>query len=220
MLENLSGYLLKLFFVVNPHLVVPFFLSYTQNYTNSERKKVGKKMCLYGLFLALSFAIFGEMILNLLGVSRPAFRIGGGLLLGVAAWNLLYGKNSPDGSESNVASNADISLCPLAFPMFIGPATITTMMGMLQDAKGLQDQALVVFTVFLIILGTYILLLFGTAIMKVLGRSGSVILEKVGGILLIVMCIEMIFGGARTFFGGNVVKVDTQSHSEKSIEQK
>ena len=203
MLDNFLGYFLKLFFVINPHIVVPFFLSCTQNYTNSERKITAIKMTLYGLLIGLLFAAFGKTLLTTLGISISAFRIGGGLLLAVAAWGLLYSDNTPKNTETiDETARVDISLSPLAFPMFIGPATLTTLVGMIFEAKplGVTEQILVVVTMCLIILLTYILTLFGNSIVRFLGRGGAIILQKLGGILLIAMSIEMISGGAKAYF--------------------
>lgn len=166
---------------------------------------MGIKMCLYGLFLGLSFAIAGNFFLSSLGVTVPAFRIGGGLLLGVAAWGLLYSSPTPPTKETSPehALRSDISLCPLAFPMFIGPATLTTLIGMIQEAQTISDfePVLVIGAMIFIILLTYILILFGGTIVKILGRNGAIILEKIGGILLIAMSIEMISGGIKAYFG-------------------
>lgn len=204
MFENLLSYLFTLFFVLNPHLVLPFFLACTQNYTNSERKLMGKKMCLFGLFFGLTFGILGHSILNLLEVTIPAFRMGGGLLLAVAAWGLLYSKTVIPERDPSIdsGSHADISLCPLAFPMFVGPATLTTIINMIQQAQsvGVIEQATVILALVILIGVTYICTLFGSSIVRLFGKNGLVILEKIGGILLIAMSIEMMAGGAKAYF--------------------
>jgi multiple antibiotic resistance protein len=161
-------------------------------------------MCLYGLFLGLSFVFLGESLLKALGVSIPAFRMGGGVLLGVTAWGLLYSDNKPSENVpfSESTMRFDISLCPLAFPMFIGPATLTTLVSLILEAKAVSifEASLVVIALLLLIALTYVLTLLGSGIVKILGRNGAIILEKVGGILLVAISIEMIAGGARIFF--------------------
>jgi multiple antibiotic resistance protein len=200
----LGSYFLKLFVVVNPHIVVPFFFSCTQNYTSYERKAVGLKMCFYGLLLGLSFALFGVKLLSALGISHTALRAGGGLLLGVAAWGLLYSerKEPAEGTEPEQAIRQDISLCPLAFPMFIGPATITTLVGMMHEAEsaGKEHVFLVLTALVSLIALTYVLIICGSGFMKLLGHKGSIILEKIAGILLIALSGEMILGSIKKFF--------------------
>ncbi|MDR0633322.1 MAG: MarC family protein [Holosporales bacterium] len=198
-------YLIKLFFVVNPHIVVPFVLSCTQNYTNSERRATALKMCLFGLCLGVAFALCGNALLASVGISIPAFRIGGGILLAVAAWGLLYSNNTASSDSGAVESTlrVDISICPLAFPMLVGPATLTTLIGMIIESKapGGGGEVLVLLALALIVGLTYVLTLFGSGLLRLLGRNGAIILEKLGGILLIAMSIEMLAGGIKAYFG-------------------
>lgn len=206
MFDLFFGYFVKFFFVLNPHIVVPFFFSCTQNYTNSERKTLAIRMTLYALFLGFLFAVFGTHVLGLVGVTIPAFRIGGGILLMVAAWGMLYGAAEDSDSaeeEPTQTHRTDISLCPLAFPMLVGPATLTTLVGMVEGAKSVStfEPILVVGAMTLVIAVNYFLILFGAPLFKLLGKSGGLILEKISGILLVAMSIEMICGGAKAFFG-------------------
>jgi multiple antibiotic resistance protein len=204
MFESIGSYIIKLFFVINPHIVVPFFLSCTQNYTSAERKLVGRKMCLYGLALGVAFALVGNALLNLVGVSVAAFKIGGGVLLGVAAWGLLYSKQETTSEETapEISMRADISLSPLAFPMFIGPATLTTVVGMMLETKKIStiEPLLVIAALTIIVVLTYSMILCSNLLLKILGRNGALILGKLGGILLIAMSLEMICGGLKIYF--------------------
>jgi multiple antibiotic resistance protein len=204
MLENFSSYFIKLFFVLNPFIVVPFFLSCTQNFTASERKMVGAKMCIYSFGLGFLFCAGGGVVLTAMGISQASFKAGGGFLLAVAAWGMLYSKPSaPSGDTSpEVAMRSDIALCPLAFPMLVGPATLTTIVGMVKDAEaiGIFEQIIIVGTLALIIAMTYVALLFGGSLMKLLGKNGALILQKCSGILLIGMALEMIGCGIKMYF--------------------
>jgi multiple antibiotic resistance protein len=163
------------------------------------------KMCTYGFFFGLTFIFCGTTIFDIIGVTVPAFRIGGGLLLAVAAWGLLYSseETAVDKQLEGDVTRSDISLCPLAFPMFIGPATLTTLVGMTVDNAGgstLNDRLLVLLALSIIIFATYLLAVFGNSVIRLLGKGGSVILAKVGGILLIAMSAQMIGGGIKDFF--------------------
>jgi multiple antibiotic resistance protein len=201
-LEFLGPNLIKLFFVINPHIVVPFFLSLTQHYTNAERRATAAKMCVYGLGLGLLFIFCGNGLLNMLGVTLPAFRICGGFLLGVSGYGLLYSKDDGGASNAEGGVRNDVSLCPLAFPMFVGPATLTTLVGMVQDAKGIGGGAdfMVIFAFIMIVALTYVLNLCGNGFVRILGRSGLMLLGKIGGILIMAIAVQMVVGGAKAFF--------------------
>ncbi|GHS92868.1 UPF0056 membrane protein [Alphaproteobacteria bacterium] len=208
MFEEFGSYVIVLFFVINPQIILPFFLSCTQTYTDSERKRTALKMCVYGLSFGVAFSALGSLLLGALGISAAAFRVGGGILLGVAAWGLLYsGPKAPsDEASPEQALHHDISLCPLAFPMFVGPATLTTLVRLVEDSKKISavEPFLVVGAMALIVAVTYILISFSSFFLKLLGKNGTVILEKVSGIFLIAMAAEMIIGGLKVYFLGKV----------------
>jgi multiple antibiotic resistance protein len=201
---NVPTYFFKFFVAVNPLVVVPFFLACTQNYTTAERRIVAGKMCLYGLMLIILFAACGNTILDWLGVSVAAFSIGGGVILANAAWGLLFSDLSPPLEETSpeIAMRRDISMCPLAFPIFIGPATLTFLVNMVCAAKEVSAvEPFVVTAVVVLFVGiTYILTLFGDVILKLLGRNGAMIISRVGGIFLFSISIGMIATGIKTFF--------------------
>lgn len=209
MFGSFGRHMVQIFFFVNPHIVLPLFLSMTQNYTSSERRTMGIKACIYALALGYGFAFGGGVLLDLLGVPVSLFRAGGGLLLGVTAWNLLYASPKKEGSSAEPTSTvrADLSLSPLAFPLITGPATLTGIVTVVQTAAARNGVFVGYSTVLLefsIVIGIlYLCLVCGDFILKLLGRNGCLILEKLGGIILIAMSATMIFGGLKAFFLAN-----------------
>lgn len=193
--------LVQLFFVLNPHIVLPFFLSMTQNYTQSEQRSIGLKMCLYSFLLGFLFIFGGGSLLDALGVPVSLFRVGGGLLLGVAAWNMLYSPSKPsDATSAEPPVHADIALSPLAFPMLVGPATLTKLVSMVQETSSTFEYCSVLIA-FIVMIGLFYGLTWcGGPVMRLLGKNGSMILEKIGGILLVAMAAAMIFGGLKAFY--------------------
>ncbi|MDR0625423.1 MAG: MarC family protein [Holosporales bacterium] len=217
MLESFVPSLVKLFFVINPHIIVPFFFSLTQNYTNSERRSTAAKMSVYSFGLGMVFVFCGNGLIDALGVTLPAFRVCGGLLLAVAGWSLLYSKSDDKEEASAGSSRSDASLCPLAFPMFVGPATLTTIVGMIQSAKEVGGGAdlMVICAFCVLVVFVYLLCLYGSNLMRLLGKNGLVLLGKIGGILVMAMALQMILGGTKAFFGEPVVTVvPTQAQAQ------
>lgn len=206
MFATLGSDIGKIFFFVNPHIILPLFLSMTQNYTNSERQSLGNKFCIYSLFLGYAFVFGGGFLLKALDIPIALFTVGGGILLGVAAWGILYSQDStevhPDESPSTVRS--DPSLSPLAFPITTGPATLTGLVAMAQSPASTQGGIMAyssVLLAFTIVIGiVYLFVRCGDFIIRALGKNGCLILSKVGGILLIAMSTTMICGGLKAFF--------------------
>lgn len=205
MFESLVNDLWKLFFMVNPHIGLPIFLSMTQNYTSSERRNLATKACLYALCLGFGFVFGGGALLKALEVPVSLFGVGGGFLLGVAAWGMLYPSPKKTTNNSEEQLRGDPSLSPLAFPLITGPATLTALVSMAQSGEGASmagyASVLLAFTIIMAI--TYAFFLSGGVILKFLGKNGCLILEKLGGIVLVALSATMIFGGLKTFFTGS-----------------
>ncbi|MDR3285229.1 MAG: MarC family protein [Holosporales bacterium] len=202
MFTNLSAYLIKLFFVINPHLSVPLFMCLTQKYTEQERKIAAIKTGIFSFCFGVLFIFCGNPLLSALGISFPVFRIAGGFLVGVAGWGLLYSNDDEPKQDSSCPTKSDITICPLTFPMLIGPATLITCASLMQEAKVLTgnfDYTLLLALGLLLIL-TCMMFLCGSIIMRFLGKNGGIILSKVGGILVVAIAIQMIVSGAKAAF--------------------
>lgn len=201
--EFLLQAFVTLLVIVNPFSVVPIFVSLTQNDSVSVKRKVAKKACLISITLLLSFAFTGDMLLDSMRISPEAFRITGGLLLLLAAINMVLAKGGcarqPSNSDVNVDSNGrdDISVYPLSIPLLAGPGALTTVVLLMREATELHFQAVVgvVCVVILVIAISWISLLIGERLMRVLGVTGTNVLTRVFGIILAAVSIDGIIKG-------------------------
>src|SRR3989338_1756187 len=121
---------MTLFSVLNPLGAIPIFLSLTKNNSDLEIKKISTT-CAITIFVTITIGmLFGGKILTFFGISIASFRIGGGILLGTMAFNMLSAKqhNSKiNQDEIDAKSNVDeIGIVPLAIPLLAGPGTIST----------------------------------------------------------------------------------------------
>jgi multiple antibiotic resistance protein len=85
MLDLLVPAFVTLFVIVDPIGLSPLFITLTQGMTDDERRRVGRRALLISFLLLLAFGLFGESLLTAIGISIPAFRISGGLLLFLTA---------------------------------------------------------------------------------------------------------------------------------------
>ena len=129
-----------LFAIMNPFVALPMFLTLTAGYDAARQRKTAIRVAAYSLVMSLVVMAAGKAILGFFGVEVDDFRIAGGIVLLTIALGMLSGQGSTAHSgtpseqqhQAEHASTSDVSFYPMAFPMMVGPGTITTLMGLLQ----------------------------------------------------------------------------------------
>ena len=188
-----------LFFAIDIIGLVPIFISLTASNTNNERKAIAKKGVAIAFGILLFFTLLGASVLHIFGISIPAFRIAGGILLLLLAIGMVLG-NEESTSETQ-ADMSDVSVFPLAMPLLSGPASISMLIIFMKQANGLfQKQLMTVLALFLNMVICYVVLVFATKISKFLGTTGINILNKIFGILLTALACQFIITGISEAF--------------------
>src|SRR3989338_4649722 len=115
---------LPLFFAVNVIAILPIFLALTSEISHSERVKIVNKATLTGFIIAIAFLLVGKWIFKILGITIGDFKIAGGLLLLIFAMQDLI---NPEATKRRSLSPV-LALFPLATPLIVGPAVLTTLL--------------------------------------------------------------------------------------------
>lgn len=193
---------ITLLVVIDPFAVVPIFINLTQHYAESTRRKIALKACLISLFLLLLFAFLGEQLLSTLKISESAFRIAGGVLLFLAAVEMVMGKSMDLAEESKeIKSYGDIAVFPLAIPLMAGPGALTSMVVLMRRAETMNFSTFwVIILTFVVLLMTYICLRMSDVIIKIIGLTGTNILTRVFGIILAALAAQNILSGLSIAF--------------------
>ena len=95
-------------FIVDPIAIVPTYLVITQGQTTAQRRKTALRACIAAAVLMITFAAGGRVIFGLFGITMPAFRIAGGLILWVVAMDMLHGTRTTK-TVATYANNASVS---------------------------------------------------------------------------------------------------------------
>ena len=109
-----------LFVIIDPVGLTPVFVTLTQGMPNQQRRNIGLRATLVAAVILCIFCLFGESVLEFVGISMPAFQISGGILLFLIALDMLFErrtKRRKSQSEEDDQSD-DISVFPLAIPLF------------------------------------------------------------------------------------------------------
>jgi multiple antibiotic resistance protein len=188
------------FATIGPADVAALFAALTPDNTPAERRAMALKGTLIATVILLSFALFGEALLGLFGISLPALRAAGGILLLLIAIDMVFGRAS--GGRTTTEENAeatakhDISVFPLATPLIAGPGAIGATILLVADAQGDRLRVAVVILVLLgVLLLTFLLLLVATQVHRLLGVTGLHVVSRIVGVLLAALAVQFIFDG-------------------------
>jgi multiple antibiotic resistance protein len=194
--------LVTLFVIVDPIGLTPIFFSLTQGLSAKQRRIVARRSVLVASCILLLFAIFGEIILNFIGISMPAFSIAGGILLFLTALEMLFQKRKKrreaQGNET-LASHDDPSVFPLAVPLISGPGSIATVILLSQthtDYFGSFELALIIFTT---MVATYLFFSATTYLNKFLSPTFIDVVTRILGMLLAALATQFIMDGIHNF---------------------
>ena len=184
--------------IIDPAGLAPLYIATTQGMAPERRHAVGRRACITAAVLLLIFLVLGERLLTFIGISIPAFRIAGGMLLFLTALDMLFERRQ-DRREKNAAEGADPghdpSVFPLAIPLIAGPGAITTVILLSGSAQGLVAYGAIA-GVILVNLGiVYLTFLAAPWIERVLGRTGINVLTRILGMLLAALAIQFVIDG-------------------------
>jgi len=196
----------SLFVVIDPVALVPIFMGLTQKMTTHQRIMSAHKACWISAILLFVFAYGGEGLLNVLGITQPAFQIAGGFLLMIAAVEMVIahhtGMTTTTVHETKEASTSgDITVFPLAIPLISGPGALTAVILLAQEAgNSLMDQAALGGIILAVVAITFLFLRAAPFIQKILGITGSNVLTRVFGIILTALAAQFMISGIRSAF--------------------
>ena len=185
-----------LFVILDPPGAAPIFLGLAAGKTVKEQRKLAWQAAFVSLFVIVTFALFGNALLDYLNISLAALQGAGGILLLITGLGLLTGSLV----ESESATSQNIALVPLGTPLLAGPGAIVTTMLYVQKADNggqLTSLALAIIAVHVIIGITF---MFSTKILAVIKDSGVTLLARIAGLLLSAIAVEMIVSSIKSFF--------------------
>ncbi|MCV2877956.1 MarC family protein [Sedimentimonas flavescens] len=185
-----------LFVVMDPIGLAPLFIALTQGMSARARFGVGLRAVTIAAILLTLFGLFGDKILVGIGISMPAFRIAGGVLLFLTALDMLFERRTQRREGHQAEPEHDPSVFPLATPLIAGPGAMATMI-LLAGAPGADTTHIVlVHLVMLAVLScTFTLFVLASPLERLLGRTGTMVVTRLLGMLLAALAIQFILDG-------------------------
>jgi multiple antibiotic resistance protein len=192
-----------IFAIVNPLGNIPFFFAVTEDYTPEQKHRVAIKVALVTAGVLFLFALFGQWIFTIYGITIPSFKIAGGLLLFTIAFSMLQGQRSKtkltDEEKADALQKESVGIVPLGIPMFAGPGAITTVMILVSDASVSSDSGLELLAIsaaiVLTVIISYLTLTYSDRIFNLMGRSGAMAFSRIMGLLLAAVAVNFMLTG-------------------------
>jgi multiple antibiotic resistance protein len=191
----------SLFVIVDPIATVPAFVAMTVRYSLSQRLHMAKVACLVMVGVLTGFALVGQALFNLLGITLPAIQVAGALVLLLVALDMLRAQRSAvqETAEETAAgtSKADIAITPLAIPMLAGPAAISTVILLDAQAQNWTQRGVLVACLVAVGLASYVTLALGATGAKWLSPIAEKIITRLMGLLLAALAVQFLFNGLK-----------------------
>lgn len=202
-MENLFTYALTVFMgffaIMNPIANTPIFLGLVEGQSKERKKRIAKTGSITAFFIVLSFIIAGKYIFELFGISIPAFKITGGILIFYVGFEMLMSKKSKVHNNLDSEDKSNLAISPLAIPILAGPGTIVTAMNFVTKASYVHI-AIVISIFGMMILLTYIAFVLSDFIVKKIGENLIAVVGKLMGLILAIIGTGMVTEGIKLVF--------------------
>ena len=191
------------FATVGPVDLAAVFASLTTGMAAKQQFRTALRGVLIAGLVLLIFALFGNSILNSLGISAAAMRISAGILLLFIGLDMVYarstgGTSTAQDEQQEAESKSDIAIFPLALPLIAGPGAIGATILLMSDARGdFAAQGIVLAALLSVMLLTLLCLAMANPLQRLLGVTGMHVVTRVMGILLCALAVQFVLDGLR-----------------------
>ena len=191
------------FVVIDPPGCVPIFASLTSGAERAHRRAMALRSVGIGAAILLFFGLFGEDLLDALGITLAAFRIAGGIMLFLIALEMVFerrtARRESRASEVSAApEQEDISVFPMGIPMIAGPGSIASVMLLMARSDGLDQSLIVLGALAAILILTLLALLAAGPLMRFLGYRIEAMVTRILGVILAALAAQFVIDGITT----------------------
>ena len=190
-----------MFVVIDPIGMTPLFVALTQGHNAASRRRIAFRSCGIAMLLLLLFTLMGEAVLGFIGISMPAFRVAGGILLFITALDMLFErrtKRREDQAEEE-DPNDDPSVFPLEIPLIAGPGSIASVILLTGQRPGLEGLAMVLGVTAAVLLLVMLFFLASGLLERAMGKTGITVITSLLGMLLAALAVQFVLDGLRDF---------------------
>lgn len=189
----------SIFFIVDPLATIPSFLALTAGDAAEKRRRMARQAAWTCFGVLSAFALAGSLIFKVFGITLPAFKIAGGLLLLLVAFEMLQARRS--GTQESEAemregeAKEEVGVTPLGVPMLAGPGAISTAMVLMGQSRRWWQAIPVFVAIAITALASYYILASADRVRGRLGEVGIRILMRLMGLVLTAIAVQFMING-------------------------
>jgi multiple antibiotic resistance protein len=183
-----------LFVIVDPLGPVPIFAGLTKSMSLTEKRKVFRTAAVIGAVLLAIFALVGQEVLLLFGISLQSFQIAGGLVLLLLSIEIIFRGERFD--KLALVTAEETAVFPIAFPLLVGPGAITLTL------ISIQSYGIVValLAIVLVMFASWVVLRQTDRIYRMLGRTGSAVIARIMSLFIAAIAVQYILAGIQFYY--------------------
>ncbi|HMJ93233.1 MAG TPA: MarC family protein [Allosphingosinicella sp.] len=205
MIELFTSAFVTLLVVIDPPGCAPIFAGLTRDAPAAQRRMMAVRATAIASAILIFFGLFGEDLLDALGVSLAAFRIAGGIMLFLIAIDMVFEKRTQrrETRAQEVSADPghdDPSVFPMAIPMIAGPGSIASIMLLMARSDGLGESLVVLGALAATLVLTLLCLLAAGPLMRLLGHKTEAMLTRLLGVILAALAVQFVIDGISTSF--------------------
>lgn len=191
----------SIFVLVDPIAAVPTFLAMTIGATRGQRRHMAVRAAWTCFVVLLAFSFAGTYIFQLFGITLAAFRIAGGLILGLIGLDMLRARRSPiketPGEAEEGAEKDDVGIIPLGIPMLAGPGAISSVMVLMAQNGDWPHAVVIVVAITAAAAISFLVLAGADRVSSLLHETGIRIMTRLMGLLLTAIAVQFVLNGMR-----------------------
>jgi multiple antibiotic resistance protein len=191
----------SLFAIVDPISCVPIFLALAGGEHHAHQRAIAVRATLTATTVLCLFAATGTAIFRFFGITVPAFRVAGGILLFIMAMEMLQAKTSgvKNTPEETLAAQSkdDVAIVPIGIPLLSGPGAIATVVMWSARAHAPSEQVALFVSILLVTGIALVTLLFATKVARFFGKTGINVISRIMGLILAATAAQFVIDGWR-----------------------
>ncbi len=187
------------FAIMNPIAGIPVFIALTEGADDKAKERINKKATTTAFFIVLVFVVLGRFMFEFFGITIPAFKITGGLLVFYIGFEMLQSTKSTVKHLKSIEIDEEIAISPLAIPLLAGPGTIVTAMNFVTDADIIRIGIVILIFGIMCFL-TYLSFKMSELIVKNVGKNIIGVFEKIMGLIIAIIGTNMVIEGTKMAF--------------------
>ncbi|HEY1694907.1 MAG TPA: MarC family protein [Polyangiaceae bacterium] len=194
----------SVFSIVDPFAAVPVFLALTGGQSRPAQARTALTATVTCFAVLATFGVAGTFIFSFFGITLPAFKIAGGILLFGVGLEMMRARRSDTKStteeEQEAGTKDDVGVIPMGLPLLSGPGAIATVMVLVGKAKDVPQRIVLFGVIGAVSVLTLLTLRSAGVVARVLGKTGINLIGRIMGLMLAAIAMQFVLDGLHEAF--------------------